>query len=364
MIIQNLKLRNYRNYENLSAEFSPGINVITGENAQGKTNLLESMIYLSLTRSHRIANEKKLIAENQPFAEISCSFSDEKEEKKLRAIIHPNGKSLFVNDYAVKKSSEFIGLLNVVLFAPDDLYLFNDQPRERRRLMNQEITKICPSYLISLNAYQNLLKERNIYLKRDRIDNMYLDTLDEKMAEEEEGILKQRQKFIDYINERITDLYQKLAMDDIKVHINYKTCLEGEINRDRIVEMHRKTRQKDTDYHMTTAGIHREDMVFEIEDRNLIQLASQGQKRMVMLAFKMALMEYIQSVTGKKPVFLLDDVLSELDEQRQKNLFEMIREPYQCFITSTEVPAFIRNRQFSEYQIHDGRITDIRGGRL
>ena len=362
MIIQNLKLRNFRNYENIDVSFHPGMNVITGENAQGKTNLLESMIYLSLTRSHRIANEKKLIREDQPFGQIDCTFFDEKENKNLRAIIHPNGKSLFVNGYAVKKSSEFIGLLNVVLFAPDDLYLFNDQPRERRRIMNQEITKISSSYLLSLNVYQNLLKERNISLKKESVNEMYIDTLDEKMAEEEVRILKERKKFTDSINSRISDIYRDLAMDDIEVKVEYKSFLKDEITKENILKVHRENRTKDMEYHMTTTGIHREDMIFSINDKNLIQLASQGQKRMVMLAFKMALTEYIQSETGRKPVFLLDDVLSELDETRQNRLFEMIQKPYQCFITSTEIPSFIRNRDFHEYVIRQGNIRDYKGG--
>ena len=161
MIIETLRLRNFRNYENLSVSFDPKLNVITGKNAQGKTNLLESIVYLSLTRSHRILNEKKLIRENMPFAEIRCTFSDKDERKELGAVIHPQGKTLIVNRYPVKKSSDFIGLLNVVIFSPDDLYLFNDMPRERRKVMNQEITKISPKYLLSLNRYQNFLKERN-----------------------------------------------------------------------------------------------------------------------------------------------------------------------------------------------------------
>ncbi len=364
MIVRSLKLRNFRNYENAYVEFEPGMNILTGHNAQGKTNLLESMIYLSLTRSHRIANEKKLIREDMPFAAIDCTFSDGNEDKSIRAVIHPNGKSLFVNQVPLKKSSEFIGLLNVVLFAPDDLYLFSELPRERRRIMNQEITKISPSYLLSLNQYQNLLKERNIYLKSEKISPLYLDTLDEKMAEAEVHILKARRRFIESVNQNITPLYRQLSDDDINVSVAYKSCMDQEITKDNLLAMHRESRKKDIDYHMTSVGVHREDMIFNINDKNLIMVASQGQKRMVMLGFKMALLKYIEQETGKKPVFLLDDVLSELDEQRQKRLLEMIGEPYQCFITATQIPSLIKQIRFSEYRIDQGTITKVRGGKV
>ena len=184
MIIDTLKLRNFRNYENLSVTFDPKLNVITGQNAQGKTNLLESIVYMSLTRSHRILNEKKLIREDMPFAEIRCIFSDEGDRKELGAVIHPQGKTLLVNRYPVKKTSDFIGLLNVVIFSPDDLYLFNEMPRERRKVMNQEIAKISSGYLLAMNRYQNFLKERNSLLKNRTVDETYLDILDEQMIRE------------------------------------------------------------------------------------------------------------------------------------------------------------------------------------
>ena len=147
MYIKNIQLRNFRNYENAYIEFNPSINLITGANAQGKTNLLESLVYLSLTRSHRIVDDKKLIRNDEMFAAIDCKFVDT-DEKDIEVIIHPNGKTLMIHKRPLKKSSEFIGLLNVVLFSPDDLRIFNDQPKERRRVINQEITKVSTKYLL------------------------------------------------------------------------------------------------------------------------------------------------------------------------------------------------------------------------
>ena len=362
MIIETLRLRNFRNYENLSVSFDPKLNVITGKNAQGKTNLLESIVYLSLTRSHRILNEKKLIRENMPFAEIRCTFSDKDERKELGAVIHPQGKTLIVNRYPVKKSSDFIGLLNVVIFSPDDLYLFNDMPRERRKVMNQEITKISPKYLLSLNRYQNFLKERNSLLKNNRVDDTYLDILDEQMIQEELMIITMRRNFVQKINHQITDLYRELSEDDIEVKIQYKCCIdEAECTPENLQNMYLNCRNRDLENHVSTAGIHREDIIFRINDKELTQTASQGQKRMVMLAFKMALLGYIRSETGKSPVLLMDDVLSELDLNRQKKLLEMVTDSCQCLITATEIPEHMKRVHYKEFYINQGRL-EVPGG--
>lgn len=361
MNIETLKLRNFRNYENLEIAFDPKLNVISGKNAQGKTNLLESIVYLSLTRSHRILNEKKLIREEMPFAEIRCTFRNGEEQRELGAVIHPHGKTLLVNRYPVKKSSDFIGLLNVVIFSPDDLYLFNDMPKERRKVMNQEITKISSKYLLSLNRYQNFLRERNSLLKNRTVDETYLDILDEQMAAEQLLIIEMRRSFIQRINHQIADLYRELSEDDINVNIRYKCCIdEEECTMETLLNMYRMCRSRDLENHVSTTGIHREDMIFRIDDKDLIQTASQGQKRMVMLAFKMALLKYIRSETGTSPVLLLDDVLSELDLSRQKKLLEMVNDNYQCVITATEIPEHMKNASYKEFYIHQGRLETAR----
>ena len=366
MIVKNIRLRNFRNYEKAEIQFNPNMNLITGKNAQGKTNLLESLVYLSLTRSHRISDDRKLIRENCAFADIQCLYEDDME-RELEAVIHPKGKTLLVRKQPMKRSSEFIGLLNVVLFAPDDLSLFTDAPRERRRIMNQEITKISSHYLLSLNQYQKLLKDRNVLLKSMHIDGTLLDTLDEQMAQAQVSIVKMRQEFADKIEKILPDKYVELAEDDPKVSVRYEGCLEKIPENDdeiyqNLLAMHRNAREKDLEYHMTTAGCHHDDLIFEMNGSNLINTASQGQKRMVMLAFKLSLLNYIEEKTGKKPVLLLDDVLSELDQQRQQKLLKMVTGPYQCIITATEVPVFLKNQDMSEFHIENGIITQTAGG--
>ncbi|MCH4206585.1 MAG: DNA replication/repair protein RecF [Solobacterium sp.] len=368
MIIKNLKLRNFRNYEKAEIIFNEKMNLITGRNAQGKTNLLESLVYLSLTRSHRISDDRKLIREGAEFADIQCTYEDE-IERDLEAVIYTKGKTLLVGKQPMKKSSEFIGLLNVVLFAPDDLSLFTDAPKERRRMMNQEITKISSRYLLTLNQYQNLLKNRNSLLKSMKVDIALLDTLDEQMSQCEVTIVKMRKEFADRIGKILPQKYIELSQDSQKAELEYRCCLEEIPEQDNdiyqaLLAMHQNTREKDMEYHMTTAGIHHDDLNFEMNGSSLINTASQGQKRMAMLAFKLSLLNYIEEKTGKRPVLLLDDVLSELDHQRQSRLLEMVKGPYQCLITATEVPEFLKEQGISEFQIDSGRITQIAGGRV
>ncbi len=362
MKVETLQLRNFRNYENTSVAFSPDLNVITGHNAQGKTNLLESLVYLSLTRSHRIADEKKLIRNDMPFADIRCRIDDEGIKKDLRAIIHPNGKTLRIDQIPVKKSSDFIGAVNVILFSPDDLYIFSDHPQTRRKIMDQEITKVSPGYLTSLNKYRNLMKERNDLLKNMNIDMRYLDILDEQMADLMEAVIAKRQKFIETVNLHMPQIYRELSMDEtVTVNVRYKKCCM-EADREHLLQMMKDSRQRDIDYRITNNGIHREDLLFEMNDVSLIQQASQGQKRMTMLAFKMALMKYIQAETGKQPVLLLDDVLSELDAERQRRLLEMIRGRCQCIITAAEIPAHMKNLAWTGFYVEQGRITAEKQG--
>lgn len=358
MIIESLTLRNFRNYEYATINFDRGLNIITGKNAQGKTNLLESLIYLSLTRSHRINDDKKLIKENEQFSDIKCNFIDGENKKNIEAIIHSKGKTLVVHKQPVKKSSEFIGLLNVILFSPDDLTIFNEAPKERRKILNQEITKISSTYLYALNHYQNLLKERNLLLKQYQFDHKLLDTFDEQMSKEEVIIISMRKEFIEYINSLITSYYQTLSDDMNVVTLQYQSCLDETITYENILKKHLEYRNKDIENHVTTFGIHREDMLFEMDGKNLIQIASQGQKRMCVLSFKMALLKYVENKTNKKPVLLLDDVLSELDQSRQRKLMEMVGNQYQCIITTTDIPQFLNRRNMKIFYVEKGMIKE------
>ncbi len=356
MQIKTLQLRNYRNYERAVIRFAPGMNILTGLNAQGKTNLLESLVYLSLTRSHRLNDDQQLIRSGCEAARISCAYEDG-IERKIEAVIHKGGKTLLVNGQPVHRSSEFIGLLNVVLFAPDDLGLFTDAPRERRRLMNQEIAKISPAYLKAMSRYQNLLRERNIHLKRFEPNETYLDTLDEQMIAESVQIINARREFIQSLNEEMQRLYRELSDSEDQAGLEYLSVIGPEEDPEEgLRSRYRESRQKDVENHVTGIGVHREDLLFTLNGQNITLTGSQGQKRMSMLSFKMALLAYIQIKTGRQAVLLLDDVFSELDQNRQKKLVQMIRGT-QCLITATEIPPLLRNSGAEEYTIISGTVS-------
>lgn len=364
MIIQNVTLRNFRNYKYSSIDFYQGMNVITGKNAQGKTNLLESLVYLSLTRSHRILDDKQLIKKGELFSDIKCTFLDGEKSNEIECVIHLKGKTLLVRHQPVKKSSEFVGMLNVVLFSPDDLNIFSNFPKERRKVMDQEISKISNTYLLALSKFQTTLKQRNSLLKQQTVNQLLLDTLDENISKYEFMIIQERKNFINSIDSYITNIYHRLSDDPVDVHLKYKCCLDSDISYENILLGHRNNRQKDIENHVTSFGIHREDMLFEMNHEPLIQISSQGQKRMTVLSFKMALLNFITKQTHKQPVLLLDDVLSELDYERQKRLIEMVSKSYQCIITTTEIPEFLRNENMKIFKVADGNIINTTGGNV
>ena len=352
MIVKNISLRNYRNYEKVDICFDEKINYFIGNNGQGKTNLLEAILFLSLTKSHRINDDKKLIKYNFPFTKINSLINDE-EDKKMEVIIHQSGKSLSINNIQINKVSDFIGKLNVILFSPDDLFLFNDQPRERRKVIDQEISKINQKYLLTLNKYKNLIKDKNNLLKNKEIDINYLDVLNEQLINESEIIINERKKIIEVLNKNIKRIYKLLSNEDKDIFIEYKCCVEDG-NLKRLFE---EAKQKEIDYRVASVGPHREDYLFLMDNEPLINIASQGQKRMVVLAFKLSLINYIYQQTNKYPVLLLDDVLSELDKNHRERLINLLKDKNQCIITTTEDIDIKEN--IKKFYVEDGTVKEI-----
>ena len=359
MIIKELKLRNFRNFKNCHISFIPNINIITGLNGQGKTNLLESLVFLSTTKSHRVNEDQKMIKINTEFSNIDCLYNDG-IDYKIGAVIHQKGKSLLINKQYISKSSEFIGLLNVILFSPSDINIFNDSPRVRRKLMDLEITKVNKKYVNCLNNYQKLLKERNITLKNEKIDSIYLNTLEDQMIENQKYIIEERIKFIENINENINKYFKKINGEDLNIEIEYLSCVDcNEKNLDELLkDMYISNFERDRYTQLTNSGIHRDDLLFKIDNQNVNDYASQGQRRVVIMSFKLSLIEYIKKVTKKIPVLLLDDVLSELDIKRQTNLLNCIEDEIQTIITTSVLSNNLRNlnKNINIKEIKDGKI--------
>lgn len=329
MLVKRLKLNNYRNYTNSEFYFSPNLNVIIGKNGIGKTNILESLVFISNTKSFRTLNDKDLIKKDEEYLRIIC----ESDKNEYKAVVNKNGKHLYINNNPVKKTSEFIGKLNCILFKPSDLELFNQSPKERRRILDLEIGKVSEIYLDAILKYNNLLKDKNHLLKENNIDTTYLDIINENMIPNIKKILEGREEFINIINLKISDYYQKISGNNNQIKVNYHKCCE----REDIEKMINKYKEKDYYYHYSSFGPHHDDYEFMIDDYEISTIASQGQTRMILIAFKLAIMEYIIYKSKQIPILLLDDILSELDVNNRKRLLQIINKGTQTIITGTDL---------------------------
>lgn len=329
MLVKSIKLNNFRNYSKGTFEFYPNLNIIIGKNGSGKTNILESIVVVSNTKSFRTNNDQDLIKKGEEFSKIDL-ISDKND---FKVVINKKNKSLYINNNLIKRTSQFIGKLNAILFKPGDLELFNQSPSERRKLLDIEISKISNRYVLALVKYNKILKDKNKLLKENNPDETLLSVLDESMAPLIKTIIEERERFFDVINEYISAMYTMISGKIVDIHVNYKKCSETyEVN-----EKIESSRNKDFYYHYTTFGPHHDDYEFIMDGYNLNSIASQGQKRMVLIAFKFALIKYIQKQTNKTPIVLLDDILSELDKDNQERLLNVIPSSAQVIITNTDI---------------------------
>ena len=360
MKINQIRLKNFRNYDSCQFIPDPHMNVIIGKNAQGKTNLLESIVLLSTTRSHRAVRDQDMIREGQDFCKAECRLKTE-PEMVLSAVIHGKGKTLMIHQKPVSRSSEFIGKLNAVLFAPSDLELFEAPPKVRRRLMDVEIGKVSPRYMQALSAMMKLLKERNSLLKREHLDNAMLEVLDQQMIEQQLTIIAMRRQFIAKMNESLSRTYSALAEEEAQVSAAYHTITEQtepDAMREEISRKLLENRDRDRILKTTSSGVHRDDLSFQLNGRDVLSYASQGQRRMIVLAWKLSLIDFIAERLNELPVLLLDDVLSELDQQKRVNLFSLISPEIQTFITTTEIADLLPflSRKVKIAEIDSGQI--------
>ncbi|MBR5340480.1 MAG: DNA replication/repair protein RecF [Erysipelotrichaceae bacterium] len=329
MLIRTLRLRDYRNYYRKFVEFDPHLNIIIGKNGSGKTNILESIVVVSNTKSYRTNEDSDLIRNGADFATINL-VSDDFEYK---VVINKKNKSLYINNNLVKRTSSFIGKINAILFKPSDLELFTQSPSERRKLLDIELSKISNSYIQSLLNYNSLLKDKNRLLKELELDEVLLDVINESMAPLIRIIVKEREDFFDTINEYISPIYEMISGKEANIVITYKKCSEiGDVKEELL-----KAKERDIYYHYTTYGPHHDDYRFTIDGHDINAYASQGQKRMILIAFKFALMRYVQRQTSRTPIVLLDDILSELDKENQERLLNIIPSDTQVIITNTDI---------------------------
>lgn len=340
MILKRIHLSHFRNYSDASFEFIEGINYIVGKNAQGKTNLLESIYYLSTTKTHRNVSDEGLIQQNENYFRIDGVLERKQRRTDLRCIVSKQGKHLFVYGNPVKKISDFVGICNAVLFSPDDMNLFAAPPRVRRRFIDIELSKLSKTYLSYLNEYDHLLKERNAYLKNENISLDFISVLNQRMADCQCVILRQRSRFMHDLIELSHQFYQYLSNDQTKLEVVYKTfvdlTLDDEALKQAILNSYDLTFQRDCLCKNTEKGIHKDDFVILMNGNEVNEVASQGQKRTILLAMKVGIVKMIEKIIHDEPLLLLDDVFSELDSERRTTLLKILPKNIQIFITATD----------------------------
>lgn len=370
MYLKHLVLRDYRNYEALDFATEGAVNIIVGPNAQGKTNLLEAIFVLALTRSHRTHQDKELIRWGAERTMLRCELDKRYGPCTLELAIASQGKKAKVNGLEQKKLSDFIGALNVVLFAPEDLSIVKGSPGVRRRFLDMEIGQVQPSYLYDLSQYQKVLVQRNHFLKQSYRETVassaMLDIWNEQLARLGIKIMKKRQSFIKKLQIWAETIHRGITNGSETLRIDYRPSFECELAGEETVLfeqfMIKLSQAKDQEMRRGTTlyGPHRDDLAFFINDRDVQTFGSQGQQRTTALSLKLAEIEFIHEEVGDYPVLLLDDVLSELDTYRQTQLLETFQTKVQTFITTTGVESLQMNRleNASIFHVHGGRLAD------
>lgn len=338
MKIKALSLKQFRNIQQETLNFGDHLNVFVGDNGQGKTNILEAIVFLSSGRSFRVNDDTLLIQSGLEFAEINASI-EASSLKHLRAIISQFGKYLKVNETVVSRLSDFIGHCNVVLFQPDDLQFFTQAPRKRRRDIDYELGKLSQRYTQALSKAMQLIQERNAALKSSKVDDTYLSVLNDKIAEESVVIINERWFMLDSLNPKICHYYEKLSGTKANIVFSYETFVQrnDESLKDAILKKMDENTKRDRDFKMTHVGIHRDDFVFRIDEVPVVHRLSQGQRRLLIVAYKLSIIEQIYEKTHTYPIFCMDDLLSELDEERRLKVLTMLPEMLQCFVTTTDI---------------------------
>ena len=345
MRLNELTLQHYRNYETVSLDFPKTLNLFLGENAQGKTNLLESIYVLAMTRSHRTSNEKELIGWEQAAAKISGVVEKKTGTVPLEILISNKGRKTKVNHIEQKRLSAYIGQLNVILFAPEDLSLVKGSPQVRRKFIDMELGQVSPIYLYDLVQYQSVLKQRNQYLKqlaeKKQTDTVYLDILTEQLAEFGGKVLYARLGFLKKLEHWANLLHQKISHGRETLTIDYassipidNTDLSLEALQNQLLQQLMNNRKRELFKANTFLGPHRDDLLFIVNGQNVQTYGSQGQQRTTALSIKLAEIDLMHSETGEYPVLLLDDVMSELDNERQIHLLETIEGKVQTSLTT------------------------------
>lgn len=345
MILKTLKLSNFRNYKSLTITFSEKINIIYGKNAQGKTNILESIYVLGLTKSHRSFIDNNLILNNQNQAKIKGIIEKNKIDTELEIFFDNKNKKYKIDNNSIKRVSDYISKMNIIIFYPEDLELIKASPNIRRRFLDLELSQLYNDYYKVISNYNKLLKIRNELLKKAKkgisIDKNYFDIITQCMIEKAVFIYRARNKFIKKINTFSQLIYKDLTNFDgfnIKYNPNFdfKLYTDEEIKSQLNIK-YQKEFENEIKIGTTLFGPHRDDFDFLLKENNLKLFGSQGQQRLAIIAIKLAEIEIFNNYSGSMPILLLDDVFSELDDEKKNNLLKYLKRNIQTIITTTDL---------------------------
>ncbi len=329
-MIKQISLLNFRKFSKKTIEINNKFVLITGDNATGKTTLLEAIYVASLTKSLRTTNINELIKENEEYSIVELDANS----RKYKFSFKEKNKVVSIDNKEIKKLSDYIGNLPTVFFTPSELILINGSPQNRRLFLNIELSQLFSKYVNFLSEYNNILKERNSYLKSRKVDNIYLDLITQKLCDESLKIMKIRKLFIEDINKIINTIHTQFS-DQEKIRLEYIPSLPF----DNTYKFMLSKSSKDIQFETTNYGVHRDDIIFYINDKDAKVFASQGQRRSIILSLKITLCLLIQKYKRKFPILLLDDVLSELDITRQNNLLKIVLNLGQTFISVTDIKS-------------------------
>ena len=361
MYVESIELENYRNYRNVKVEFGRNTNILYGNNAQGKTNILESIYMAATTKSHRGSKDRDIIRIGEDESHIRLFVNKQDISHRIDMHLRKNkNKGVAIDGIPIRRAIELYGLLNVIFFSPEDLTIIKNGPAERRRFMDLELCQISRLYYQNLSSYNKILNQRNNLLKQIYYNKNLMDTLDvwnTQLVDSGVRIIKERRNFIEMMNEIIGDIHNRLTSGREKLEIIY----ECNVDEDSFEKALQEKLETDLRYSSTQSGPHRDDISFFINGIDARKYGSQGQQRTVALSLKMAEIKLVKKIINDNPILLLDDVMSELDTSRRDALIEEIKD-IQTIITCTGYDDFIKQQIIinNVYSVVEGTATRVR----
>ena len=359
MYIKEIELKDFRNYKELRTSFSKNVNIFLGNNAQGKTNLLEGIYLNAMAKSFKTTKDKELIRFGEEFCKIKTIAFFDDDEHSTEIVINKEGKKgVKLDGVKINRTSELLERIFIIIFSPEDLKIVKDEPEKRRKFIDRELCQIKPGYYNDLNNYKRVLKQRNTYLKEERIESSILDIWDHELARYGSKVIARRNEFIKRINEISKEIHKNISGGKENLELNYEPNISfsADIEND-FYEIISSTRNDDIRNRTTGRGPHKDDLKISADGIDLRKYGSQGQQRTAALSLKLSEIKLIEEEMGEKPILLLDDVLSELDNDRQNFLIHSLG-GNQLFITTTDISGKVAR------QLPEGKVFKITSGQI